>query len=353
MLYYRQNRKRRYAVLTKSSLIADYILGEIILGRLAPGARLPSRNQLAREFNCSRTSVERAMAFLAASGNITSSRGSGTFVAIPKKTKGIKELRIVSFVSPFLEVKSFPFLFSDEGFPDLKIRWIKPNCIGENLEHLAAPEGAVVWIMPELSQLIFLKHLRARNVPQILINREFSGFDCITTDAAASISEGLEWLTASGRPVCLVAEEPKEWRPYQHGRLLAFFETAVKLQAKLLPESIHIAPYSTNTAAMSETGNFLWGRAHPIDYNIFIPDQELVPALLQQADKYGKKAGRDFQLLSFDTPAELNGMPGVAMLRQAYDLFSVELIRWIARGGTLKDEPFRVHIKTRLVINGK
>jgi DNA-binding LacI/PurR family transcriptional regulator len=172
-----------------------------------------------------------------------------------------------------------------------------PNCAGENLDLLAAPGGAVVWIMPGLSQLMLMKHLQARNIPQLLINREFAGFDCITTNSEASIEEGVKWLTSFGDPICLIAEKPCEWLPYQHGRLLAFFQAAVKNGIKLLPSSLHIKAYSTDASAMPETGKRLWGGNSNTKYNIFVANQELLKDLLKEAEKYGATAGKDFKLL--------------------------------------------------------
>ena len=42
----------------------------------------------------------------------------------------------------------------------------------------------------------------------------------------------------------------------------------------------------------------------------------------------------------------------IALMRQAYDLFGKEFTRWLRRGGTLRDRPFRVKLKTNLLVNG-
>jgi GntR family transcriptional regulator len=49
-------------------------------GRLAPGARLPSENELAKQYATSRPTVRRAIALLKAEGLVTSEQGRGAFV---------------------------------------------------------------------------------------------------------------------------------------------------------------------------------------------------------------------------------------------------------------------------------
>lgn len=54
---------------------------EIALGRLPPGARLPSEHELVRRFRVSRMTAHRALRELAAEGLVTRAVGSGSFVA--------------------------------------------------------------------------------------------------------------------------------------------------------------------------------------------------------------------------------------------------------------------------------
>ncbi len=52
-------------------------------GRLAPGARLPTEQELTTEFGVSRTVVREAVAALRADGLVVTRRGSGAYVADP------------------------------------------------------------------------------------------------------------------------------------------------------------------------------------------------------------------------------------------------------------------------------
>ena len=57
------------------------IAGEIRSGRLAPGARLPTEQQLMEAMGVSRTVVREAVAALRAEGLVTTRQGSGAFVS--------------------------------------------------------------------------------------------------------------------------------------------------------------------------------------------------------------------------------------------------------------------------------
>lgn len=60
--------------------IADGLTADIETGRLGPGARLPSEAELAKRFGVNRHTVRRAIAVLAARGDVRAAQGLGTFV---------------------------------------------------------------------------------------------------------------------------------------------------------------------------------------------------------------------------------------------------------------------------------
>src|ERR1700734_539939 len=62
-------------------LIAEELRREIVDGKRAPGAKLPTEGELAERFGVHRNTVRQAVAALAAEHLVVSRRGSGTFVA--------------------------------------------------------------------------------------------------------------------------------------------------------------------------------------------------------------------------------------------------------------------------------
>jgi DNA-binding GntR family transcriptional regulator len=74
--------------LDEASPLPLYVqLADIFRSRIANGeltGRLPAEWSIAAEYGCSRDTVRRGMAILAAEGLITSVRGRGTFVTRPE-----------------------------------------------------------------------------------------------------------------------------------------------------------------------------------------------------------------------------------------------------------------------------
>jgi GntR family transcriptional regulator len=63
--------------------IAAHFRADVEAGRLQPGERLPSENELMERFTVSRITVRNAIAVLAAEGVVETRHGSGTFVRHP------------------------------------------------------------------------------------------------------------------------------------------------------------------------------------------------------------------------------------------------------------------------------
>ena len=66
---------------TRAAAVEQALRRSILEGRLAPGTRLPSSRELARELGCARATVVAAYEQLAAEGYLRASAGSGTTVA--------------------------------------------------------------------------------------------------------------------------------------------------------------------------------------------------------------------------------------------------------------------------------
>lgn len=76
--------------------IKQYIIKDIDSGRLKPDDRVPSETQLAREFNASRMTANRALKELTEENRIVRIQGVGTFVARPKPDAALLEIRSIA-----------------------------------------------------------------------------------------------------------------------------------------------------------------------------------------------------------------------------------------------------------------
>lgn len=64
--------------------VVDDLADRIASGAYQPGDRLPSRRELAVEFGCSASTVERALAILRDRGAIEGHQGKAMYVADPR-----------------------------------------------------------------------------------------------------------------------------------------------------------------------------------------------------------------------------------------------------------------------------
>ncbi|HZB93673.1 MAG TPA: histidine utilization repressor [Stellaceae bacterium] len=76
--------------------VKDFVIAEIAAGALAPGARLPSEQELVRALGVSRMTANRALRELYAQGVLTRVPGVGTFVAAPRSEGELLEVRNIA-----------------------------------------------------------------------------------------------------------------------------------------------------------------------------------------------------------------------------------------------------------------
>lgn len=76
--------------------VKDHILGHIRSGEWAPGARVPSENELVESFRISRMTANRALRELSADGYLARVPGVGTFVKTAPARSSLVELRNIA-----------------------------------------------------------------------------------------------------------------------------------------------------------------------------------------------------------------------------------------------------------------
>lgn len=76
--------------------IKDHILARIDSGEWGEGCVIPSENELARQFNVARMTVNRALRELTDAQVLTRTKGAGTYVAPPKYQSTLVEIRSIA-----------------------------------------------------------------------------------------------------------------------------------------------------------------------------------------------------------------------------------------------------------------
>jgi GntR family phosphonate transport system transcriptional regulator len=163
--------------------IALRIEADIAEGRLAPGARLPTENELADRFGVNRHTLRRALAMLTEQGLIEATPGRGTFVKEPL-------LRY-----PIASRTRFSEIVSSEGrAPGGKV-------IGSRIEP-ASPEVASALRLPANAEVLRLDMIReADGVPITLGTHWYDAERCRDLDliaaATGSVTRALEAIGIS------------------------------------------------------------------------------------------------------------------------------------------------------------
>ena len=337
-------------MIRKSDLLQNRLLAELLEQKLKPGDPIPSRHQLCRRFGCSRTTVERAIRKLVESGYLCARQGAGTFVSNPHPAGGIHTLYIIVDWErgPNLTDALREMLFPNIK-PEIAIVGISSSELPAWFSKICLPGNAVLWVMPSMSSIHIMDYFADNRVPQLLVNRKYKDYNYVVTDSRNSIREGLSWLMIeAGREITLIAQEADTMHPYQYDRILAFFQCAVELGARLSPDSIFIQNFKDIPQEVAEISSRIFINPHPAKA-IFILGSRLPVPFITAARSNHMTAGRDFHLLAFDYEENLRRYPGVCMMRQRFDLIYHEALRWLREGYAADGRPFHSSVRTELV----
>ena len=335
----------------KSQFLEEAILADLQIRNFQKNDEIPSRNQLASKYHCSRTTVERAVTALKRRGILTSSQGAPTRVLNLAPSLHNGEITDIWLIAADLSVYTQERLREMflPGADDISIHTVRNETILKQLDLLASPRTALVWLMPGVEYIGLIRFFNQKNIPQLLINRDYEQNCYACTDSYESIREGLAWLMIeAGRRIALVTRRPNLAQPYHSERLLAFYENAMKLGAVLEPEHIHVQDFMDIPKEMSELGLRLFG-ASEIPRGIVVLESRLTLPLVTCGLIYGRHPGKDYYLLTYDEIPELKKYAGIAMMRQQDEKLFLETKRWILDGFAVRNTPFKTRIKTELI----
>ena len=93
---------------TKYYILMEQLKSAIQSGKIAPGERLPSENQLAAEYGLSRHTVRKALNMLAGEGYIVTEQGRGTFCS--ERLLHMKKSHNIAVIITYITDYIFPRL---------------------------------------------------------------------------------------------------------------------------------------------------------------------------------------------------------------------------------------------------
>lgn len=340
-------------MLRKKDLVREAISRDIRENKLVPGSKIPSRNQLMRRFHCSRSVIERAVAELTAEGLLAGRQGQRTYVTGTGGGGAEHQITRLNVIAPY-DAKSFRQALSclllnsvDIGLP---VEMIPEERAESEYEALCAPGALLVYINPGYELLSLMNCLRARNVPQLIINREFDGFDRIYTDTLAGFREAVEFLEKDfAAPLVIVSRKPGIARPYQESRMLSFYRACAEKGILLTEENT----FFTSPDELAAEPEILQKIFRHCPVKIAVLSSELAEPVITWAQKSGIAADGSCRILLFEYREHLLSVPNIAMLRQKYDTFYTELQRYLALFPRQSRPEFVSAIPPELVITRK
>lgn len=165
----------------KYFILMERLKEDILQGKRKPGDKLPSENELAKEYDISRHTVRKALAILSNEGYIEIEHGRGSFCAdIHKNNKSSKNIAVITtYISDYI----FPRLIQgmDKILTEKGYSIILKNTKNSRKLELAALEDVLtkhvdgIIIEPSKSQ-IYSKHmevyqkLEEQNIPYVFIH---------------------------------------------------------------------------------------------------------------------------------------------------------------------------------------
>ncbi len=278
---------------------------------LAHGVRLPTGRELARRYDVSLKTVERAMARLAANGLITRIRGNGSFVL--SSMRKLRKRRVAFFIWRFQSqdydlAYAAHFYFQEQLKKILSVRGCNVDLILESdrknlhlLETCLAKYDVILATAGVLDTAEAI--LRNSKVPVILILDDvihYGPWHQIIYDYRPGFNAGLRHLlSCSARKFFVVA---KHGVPTSARRVTAIQEEAALLG---IPQNDIFVYYSTsdspeNILQYGQNAATYYLENHFQDYAIISTSDFLSCGMLDVFWKNGLVSGKDFLLLSYD-----------------------------------------------------
>ena len=318
-------------MITKTAAFKQKILEDIRMGKTPPGAPIPSRHQYMRRFSCARRTIDAVIKSLTQDGYLVSKRGRGTFVRDQPVSNDIERLVILDNSGIQLSETGFRSAgIAGECSFDISVELLNASDCYARIDDLSRKGNAVVWVRPDFSRVLCMKHLDGLGIPQLLIGRCYGDHDFITTDAKTGIKAGLAELSSKARRFAFISERNDASKPYIAERQIAFYQACLELDLTVDKDLIFDFDESSFFDEVSRVGAKLLGRADANEpLGVFIANYPYALPLLTYAEANGMRCGSEFHILTFDVEQRLRGKRGVLMLEQQWAKMTRRIMDWL------------------------
>ena len=309
--------------------------------RFPPDCNIPSRKSLMRKYGFARATVDRAVSELISEGILRGQRGSGTYVVgLPDKAKKSRVVYVIlhrqtrigdTIISPFLEV------LQDRVHNGLRLKFITINDIVINTETYL--KDATAFIFCQLSPTYYdvAVNLQQRNYPILLMNREDSFFDFVTTDRFCAYEKALSEQSGSVgavfRQICL--EDPY----LIQGRAGLFRAVAMNPNLYTNPEWILEMPRKFGCKNTVKQVMDMLSNNPP---RWLVVDGFLTTCVLTTIHALGMEIGQDINLLLFEPEEKPEFSKGYIEMNQDYRTMGELTFEWLKQRN--KGKKFQVKV---------
>lgn len=346
----------------KRNELIQLLLRNIASNFYKPGEKIPSRNQLARRYNLSYDTVDKALKVLIAKGQLLTKKGSGTFVP-SKRENYLPNNTVKTIFSIGRNGYGFESFFnvsnSNVNLQEVELVNLQEQEAQFYFERMLSSNSGVLWHYPSPVSIGLMDALKAANVPMLLFNRNYTGFNCVVTDAKASLLDGIKWLFSQGGNKTALIYRPTTFiHPYRSVRIVSAYENIVELGGSIDSNNIYKVDDNDQynlvqqNKVIEDLCQKIFCQKNP-PKNIILLDSELALGFVQLAQKMGFNSGSDYFLLTFDYNKLLANYPGIGMLKQQLGLCYQYAADYFFNPNINRNVPFQKQVKAQLVIGNK
>lgn len=314
--------------MTKSDEIRNWIVKNIRSGAFPADKAIPTRHRIMRRFNVARSTVDRVIKELIADGHLHSVRGGGTYASSPPNERSPLLYIISDWTSDYSESHSLIVDHLDEIEGLLDYVLLDSRRMEKMLSDILKKATRLIWDRPKLTAAPFFKTFEEAGIAQLIVNRSFGTQNSITTDTAAGIREGMDFLlkTSDRKARChVVAPRIDHFLPFLTERELAFHEYCVNAAITIA----NVERYQSRTIVSSRLGACAKSLSRIRKNDIyFLPYSRDLSHLLSVAREKGLYPGKDFKVLTWDEADEYGDMAGLIFLENPWDEMYRSAFRW-------------------------
>ena len=322
--------------------VQNTIWEKITRGEWQPGFKLPSEEELEKEFSLHRLTITRGLANLAQEGLVVRLRGQGTFVA-DKSRQVSAQKRLIKFISsmPLRDgavfrpgvLEGMHQVLAREGY-HVGVDFY--HNAGEQIELLGRDKdayhaGFVVWYEPDGRAGEELKRLIREGYPFVLIDAYPEGFagDFVVTGNVESSRRTVRYLAEAGhRQITYITGRID--RTSLEDRLAGFFSGLISCDLPVGEKSV-IKLKNTFENGLGEVGpaldRLMSGTAGPTA--LYFSHENLAVAGVEYLRSKDLRVPEDLSVIGNDI-LDPSGYEGVALTTVAQDFF-MRWAKWRAR----------------------